>query len=82
MENVILKKMLRNMLLCLSSGGMLAACGGSTSEAPNTNVKSQLLAASTVCYATWNAATAYNGGDKVSYSGLNYTANWPMRPPR
>jgi chitinase len=32
--------------------------------------------AQAACYAAWNAATAYNGGQTASYSNVNYTANW------
>ncbi len=28
------------------------------------------------CDASWNAATAYNGGAEVSENGVNYVANW------
>ena len=51
----------------LASAALLAAlCCASHSTA----------LAQTACFAPWNAATAYTGGQTASESGVNYTANW------
>ncbi|GLS03175.1 hypothetical protein GCM10007860_03180 [Chitiniphilus shinanonensis] len=30
----------------------------------------------TTCFAAWNSGTAYTGGQKVTYNGVNYEARW------
>src|SRR3954470_19737858 len=71
MENIVLKRAIRNMVLCLSSSGALFACGGATDSSSG---NSKMLADGEACQAAWAAATAYNGGAMVSRNGRNYTA--------
>lgn len=61
------------MALCLATGVVLTACGGSDSQGPVTN-ETKLLADGETCNAAWVSTTAYVGGNKVSYAGRNYTA--------
>ncbi|HAT30520.1 MAG TPA: chitinase, partial [Janthinobacterium sp.] len=64
---------MRNMLLCISSGGILAACGGDgESAAPAAQQK--LLAAVAASCAVWQDGGTYTAGTVVSYLGANYTA--------
>src|SRR4051812_3762163 len=51
------------------SAGLLAACGGG-----DATVGTKVMADGEACSAAWAAATVYNGGDKASRSGRNYTA--------
>lgn len=73
MENTVVKNLLKNMAFCLVAGGMLAACGGNDTQGPVASGAS-LLADGEACNAAWVGTTAYVGGNKVSYSGRNYTA--------
>lgn len=67
-----MKRILINGLVTGIFTGSLAACGGGSTDVSS----DQLLATTTVCYAAWSSATAYNGGALVSYAGINYKANW------
>ena len=59
-------------MVCLASGGVLAACGGGDAGAP---AGSQLLAASAVVACVpWQEGGTYNAGTVVTYLGANYTA--------
>src|SRR4051812_39081107 len=71
MENIVLKRAIRNLLICMSSGSALVACGGSTDSSGG---NSKMLADGEACQAAWASATAYNGGALVSRNGRNYTA--------
>ena len=60
-------------MVCLASGGVLAACGGGGDA--STSGGSQLLAASTVVACVpWQEGGTYNAGTVVTYLGANYTA--------
>ena len=72
MEKTVLNKTIRNLMICISAGSALAACGGNSQDSNSSG--SQLLATTTACYAAWGSGTAYNGGATVSYNGVNYTA--------
>src|SRR3954468_16221857 len=67
-----LKRTIINGLITGLSASMLAACGGTTDTSSTSS--SKYLADGEACNAAWVAATAYNGGAKVSRSGRNYTA--------
>src|ERR1035437_8728804 len=61
------------MILGLSVG-MLAACGGGSSD---TGSQTKQLANGEACAAAWVSTTAYaTAGTKVSRFGVNYTNNW------
>ncbi|WP_415583629.1 carbohydrate-binding protein, partial [Janthinobacterium lividum] len=61
-------------MVCLASGGVLAACGGGGGDA-GAPAGSQLLAASTVVACVpWQEGGTYNAGTVVTYLGANYTA--------
>ena len=73
MENLILRKQIRNVVFCLASGGVLAACGGDSSSAPAAN-DTRLLANGEACSPAWVASQVYLASNKVSYAGRNYSA--------
>jgi chitinase len=50
--------------------------GGTGGGGPTTTPTTQPPAGGCTGLATWNAATAYNGGQSVAYSGHKYTAKW------
>ena len=69
-----MNKTIINSLIVGMCTGMLAACGGGSS---NTNSNANQLANGEACAAAWVSTTVYAGaGTKVSRSGRNYTNNW------
>src|SRR5207253_10163615 len=73
LENTLIKSLLKNMALCLATGVVITACGGTDAQGPVTN-EAKLLADGEACNPAWVSTTAYTGGNAVSYSGRNYTA--------
>lgn len=71
MNKTPINKLIKNMMLCLSAGGLLAACGGESGEAA-TGSTPRLLAWTEACNTLWNSSTAYIGGTKLSYNSISY----------
>ena len=60
-------------------GSVLAACGGGSSDSLDAQQKvmaRSVKATLPACSAAWVSGTAYTSGAKVSYSSVNYTANF------
>ncbi len=72
--SVITTKVLRHLTICFASAGFLTACGGGSQD--TASAQTQLLANGEPCNAAWVSTTVYNSPTKVSYAGINYTANF------
>src|SRR5450830_2009903 len=60
------------MMLCVASGGLIAACGGSGDA--RSQAASKMLAARTVACTAWQEGGTYAAGTVVTYQGGTYTA--------
>ena len=78
MGNIVMKNKLKNsfrgLAICAASAFFLTACGSDAQQSGT--VQTKLLANGEACSPAWVSTTAYIGGNKVSYNGVNYTANW------
>lgn len=66
---------------CISKSVPAGSSGGNTTAAPDKKPESETTAAPTASKpdssaSEWDANTVYNAGDKVSYKGHIYQANW------
>ncbi|WP_426446278.1 lytic polysaccharide monooxygenase [Paenibacillus sp. S-38] len=54
----------------------VVAVGSAGRSGPSGALAVKTTGSSTTAYPAWNASTAYVGGSKVTYNGVNYEARW------
>jgi chitinase len=68
-----MKRTIINSVIAAMAGGVLAGCGGSSSDV---GTQPKMLATTAACYTAWSSSAVYTAGNTASYSGVNYTANF------